>query len=805
MPSNKQVPIVGEPFKDYVNSQIKVRQDIHGSGLNGHRSVQEISYLNSRTSWIKMASSVEVIESAFGKKRLKQLGLNNYPAGINLAQEAVLFNTVGSNNTRSGVSTTNSLINNKAYGFGGTEFGIQPPPGILDFSVTHENRGSIRTATINLKANNKFQFELIEILYLRLGYTMMIEWGDSTYFNNNKNYTIATDSLINEYWFKNSGATQLEVLEKIESKRSSTNGNYDALFGKVVNFDWEFDTDGSYSISIQLASLGDVVESFKISALPLSAQISEASTQKSDEEPYTEEELNQNILSNYFHCLRGTSNKDEFFNLTDVNNPYYQNLIYISSGEIDRNTKVNETKGILPKDKYYIRLRHLLHYFYDQSLVYFKSKGGKCYPIFDIDLSEESIMRSFDKLVSIDPSTCIIRNDTVLGDKFAWNNSMAPFFTPNNKNAGVINNIYLNFNLVENIFKSNISKTTGELSFYDFITSLLGKINYAFGNICDLELTINEEKCMTIIRDQNVPLRVDSKGSTLDSNSIPLQVYGYREGESNFVKNYSFKTQITNDLKNMLTIGATANSTIVNEDATIFEKWNQGLQDRFKVEGVDSKANSCNTNTDKVINPKRPSSGFLKDSLSKFEENTSNKSSLIDKVVKFFSLPEDIKKEQNRRLKEELKSYDKYLQYAFNELVTDFQGQNKMGSYYFLGLESFKVRGYNALKNTIKTSQKQHYAQTNSPSQNIGFIPIELSLEVDGISGIKIYNQLKIDTKFLPYNYPEVMEFVVMGVDHKLSENTWVTNIRAISKPKSTPPKLPVLQGPERSPFNPNF
>ena len=64
---------------------------------------------------------------------------------------------------------------------------------------------------------------------------------------------------------------------------------------------------------------------------------------------------------------------------------------------------------------------------------------------------------------------------------------------------------------------------------------------------------------------------------------------------------------------------------------------------------------------------------------------------------------------------------------------------------------------------------------------------------MDGLSGIKIYNRLKINTKFLPSSYPRALKFIVKGVNHKVSNNVWNTNISTISVPISAnePPKSP--------------
>ena len=49
--------------------------------------------------------------------------------------------------------------------------------------------------------------------------------------------------------------------QKIRDRILESNGNYDAIIGKAVNFTWTFDKDGSYNITLKLRSMGDVIES----------------------------------------------------------------------------------------------------------------------------------------------------------------------------------------------------------------------------------------------------------------------------------------------------------------------------------------------------------------------------------------------------------------------------------------------------------------------------------------------------------------------------------------------------------------
>lgn len=818
MPQAKQIPVVGEAFKPYVNGQIAARQKIYGSGLSQNRTPQEISYLNSRTAWIKMASSVKVLDS--GRPRLSRLFNTSAGSGFNetwksnkgeeLAKKCVLFNTitdVNNNSTKSGVAQSNSLINNSAYGFGGTEFGLQPLPGIIDFNVIHENRGSIRSASLTLKAYNKFQFELIETLYLRLGFTMFIEWGNSIYIDNDGKTQKFDSSLIDTFWFQSQGNTHLDVLNKIEQERQKRLGNYDALFGKVVNFTWSFETDGSYNIKIDLASLGDVVESFKINVLNPTTQIDESQID------VEEDEVNNNPLSNYLYGIRKAPET-----ITRVNKPDNENTQYSSFLKIDEIPPEPGFIGSLIKNapigsQYYIRLSELLTFFEDAVLIHIRN-GKNCFPIVNIDTGTESNMRSFDTLISIDPSVCIIKNTNVynLGNAVEnlpeWLNHMYDFFkTDCDYTSGAINNIYLNFSFLENCIESS-KNSKGEVTFYSFINNILKGINRSFGNICNLELTINEEKNQVIIRDINLPVRTDVNGLPIPTNevSIPFDVYGYNNGTSNFITNYSFETQISNELKNMLTIGATANNTIVNENATAFSKWNEGLIDRFKQEGIDGSANNCGSNIvlrdDIKSTSPRPKTFFYK----LFSQSVgAGVLSIVFKSIagafkKFAATSKERQKIIKDLQKEEALSWNIYLQYAFSKNVQITKGgwgqggakkEFFSGKKYFQNDKKFIEKGRSLLSLNIKARDKRLFEDNNIPSPNIGFIPINLSLEMEGISGIKIYNQLKVNVDFLPSQYPDILEFVVIQVNHKLDNNKWITTVNAISKPKSVEKIIP--------------
>ena len=57
-------------------------------------------------------------------------------------------------------------------------------PGITNADVQYLSNGALTKTTINIKCFSKRQFQLIDVLYLRPGYTLLLEFGHSVYLDN---------------------------------------------------------------------------------------------------------------------------------------------------------------------------------------------------------------------------------------------------------------------------------------------------------------------------------------------------------------------------------------------------------------------------------------------------------------------------------------------------------------------------------------------------------------------------------------------------------------------------------------------
>jgi len=312
--------LLGEPFKDYVTDQINDRQAVHGKA---NRTIEELQYLNSRNAWIKLASGtsftqdrLDLLKKNKGDQEENPLLIGVAP-GQDLAIRNVLFNgltSFGGLNKKK-IAETNKLFQekggnfditggnisdftqgkasdyynysqtqragiagtNRAYGVGGTgQHGYSPMPGIIDADIKDLNRGSIKKATINIKAHNRNQFDVIDALYLRLGYSVMLEWGVDKYLDGLKGGSGDVESmgttLIDRQFWKYNKSSYNEILPEIENLRKKYKGNYDGFFGVISNFSWTFEADGTYNIKLELMSQGDIIESLKANLPPTKNQ-----------------------------------------------------------------------------------------------------------------------------------------------------------------------------------------------------------------------------------------------------------------------------------------------------------------------------------------------------------------------------------------------------------------------------------------------------------------------------------------------------------------------------------------------------
>lgn len=293
--------LVGENFKEELRNQVAVRQSKWA--VNG-RSIEDISVINSN-SWLRLASSVNIsTKGAEGylkktaQKRVDTLKETfNIKGDDELAKNFVLTGgsaiaTETGLSSRSGINTAGTYTLNStqtAYGVDGDTFGYRPMPGLESAAVSFYNRGTLSKADIKIKANSPEQLSIIELLYMRPGYTILLEWGHEKYYDNTGAVAeISYSGGITDpfkLFFKNEvgepvGRDQMQ--STIDQERTLRNYNYDAFYGVVTNFNWSVGNDGTYDITINAISTGAIVESLKISTKPSISEVEETKQKLAD-------------------------------------------------------------------------------------------------------------------------------------------------------------------------------------------------------------------------------------------------------------------------------------------------------------------------------------------------------------------------------------------------------------------------------------------------------------------------------------------------------------------------------------------
>lgn len=273
--AEKFTNIIGVPVKDYVKKQLYIRAN-NGSTVES-RNENQILYLANKNCWIKLSSFVDVTNPGLLKSYqlidFNNNSNNNFSGKRNdLAKQWILFGGTSyynnnATNLRSSIELSEnvSITNKSAYGLGGLEYGYKPMPGITSATIQHAGAaGSLRYADIKIKAWNRNQLDILDTLYFRLGYSCLIEWGHTSYLDNNGNLV----SLINPLDIFDDQNKELKtkegVLRGINQKKKETKGNYDGMLGTISNYEWSQSPDGGYDCTVKLVGYGSIIDSLKI-------------------------------------------------------------------------------------------------------------------------------------------------------------------------------------------------------------------------------------------------------------------------------------------------------------------------------------------------------------------------------------------------------------------------------------------------------------------------------------------------------------------------------------------------------------
>ena len=751
--------IIGENLDLGLSNQIKVRQEKLGTLTP---TSDDIIYNNSKTPWIRVASSVNITDTNLA-------GLGDFSsAGNDFAKNLVLFN--GSTNSNGNqinkalATSTNNLPEQvlSQYGIGdSTKWGYCPPPGIESLNIQALNRGAIRKANISIKAHNPDQFRLIEALYLRLGFTILVEWGHSVYYDNNKNLQSRNDfSTLPFKGFMEGSNSFSEISEALIQERNNSSYNYDGFIGYISNFNWTFNDDATYSISLDIITRGGLIDSLSVNRSGGSNDIPGIG--------------NGCLLENVFGYWQDVAKNDP----TSLGNAFGDRIKVLGTqgpetetkwkyplkaGEfLVLNTKVQSDGESVDTPQYYITFGLLLRYIAERALLYEDETTDTVddnieqvptkKPILNIDHRyENSWMLTHPYQQSTDPKVCLLTNDLPEATYYFKTNTPQDqrppdlpadgatnggastplglgksLFRPKSENkfAGDIMGIWLNLDFLTLTLNNN-KEDNGVVNLGSYISAILTKVASVTGNLNEFTTTYNEDTNSVEIYDDATVPGIEPVLAT----STPIHVFGLGTsplGKSleigSFVKKLSFSSKIFPSLQNAISVAAqNPDGGTTGEKVSSYSRLNQGLIDRIakgaKPYGVSGKK------TEEQPSP-----------MSRYESQIYLLNEHFDTIYnKGILLSQDKIDECSNTLKDVL-SYDIDWRVKEEEIPPPF------------------------------------------------FIPVELSLTMDGIAGFKLYNKFDITPDYiLPPSYPNNVNWIVQGITHDLNGGDWTTTINTLS------------------------
>ena len=626
MESKNYTNIAGSAFQPYVDKQLKVREAVISKE---NRTSSDLLWLNNRSLWVRISSGTDIGESntlftergnILSKKYILQAGLTDHTGGNE------------SYRLRGGLGSDG------AYGLGGTEkFGFKPMPGLEGLSIkTGGKLGTLTEATFNFTCYNMEQLNIMDALYMKLGFSILIEWGHIPYINND-NILKTFPKPIGFYGVK----TKEELVVEIQKARVTHSGNYDAMWGTVKNFSYSFEGNGQFNCKVDLVGAGDILESLKINQSGNVQGSSESLLIESEYPTVSNQKLsvlNRALFKIYtkdnIEEIEGSSKLyiDKSINYFNTIHPYFKNLkIHLESYTAESyktntdllayygyqyslinksNTKLgnggvdvkippiyypqnfysrvvldykiikndDSEKGL---QQVYITLGHLLVLIMATGGLYTKN-NTKSEPYNYIDVNPETNRcYTFPGHCSLDPTICLIGSESL---PFGINNTLLdslrkvyPFYDETTKDYGgkfMWTLINVNF-ITATLSKYQKIDSKGNVSFVDFLQDILAGVSKACGGFNEFRIVPEDKSISVRIFDDKRVTKPLKEGEKSPYTVIPVL------GKNSLAYNFNYTSKIGPNMASQIVIAAQAQPEGVGEEALSFSHLTKGLTNRL--------------------------------------------------------------------------------------------------------------------------------------------------------------------------------------------------------------------------------
>ena len=602
-----------ESFDKEVKKQLDLRQQLysHDSDLTDLDPNFKAQFLHGNNGWVKLTSGIKITGDEKAAER-------------NILQGGVLFKDGTDYNLRKGLSKEvyDSAENGGAYNLAhdvktGAEVaeGYVPMPGIISFDVKNRgNSGFTREASFKVKCFSLEQLSILEKLYLRPGYKCLVEWGHAVYATDNieekvddkgNTFINGTTSIqgtdttgVKTIDLSTTDSLKEENIKKAGAKIvGESQHNYDFFIGLIKNYNWSYD-QGGYILDIQLMGKGAMSTFLKEMYGGNSHEEAPDDEKKtgvvfSDEGGSNFRGLLKRINAKSKKGQQDAENEDDIVIECDneelikaIKRTYSPDYTAIddllNSGDDEYEFKAYRAQfsnsNRRSRSKFtYISIRYLLgminHFYLEKPNADDKEPDGK----FNTTPGHNFYL-TYDEHFSIDPGICLLPQQT----KYGLNTSSIPGKKDENKGDILDIQVSTHFLVEEyDALRENSKKDKIQLSIGKYLTVVMDKIQASLGSINEFELYNNyylkKELGPSMIIDLQLLPRPG--GQKVDYQLIQPR------GIKSFVREFSFNSELSNSMINIITSQAIINGTNAGEaTSTGLAAFNNGIASRFEAD-----------------------------------------------------------------------------------------------------------------------------------------------------------------------------------------------------------------------------
>lgn len=749
---------IGSAISGKVVNQLDLRKSVIGKTSNKTR--EDLLYTTSKTGWVKLSSSVNTLSDeedarlATGVGRMSING-SSILAGYNILMGGLLD---PNRNLRAGIDTTGKYNPGAAYNTDLNSTGLRPMPGITGMSVKSKNTyGTLREAEVKFTCWTLEDFEKMEKLYLRPGFSMLLEWGHSLYLDETGKLQTTIETVPNGFF--SNGVNMAGILENIQELREKSSFNYEGMIGYCKNFSWNYTSNGGYECSVSIISTGEILESLQIHFDPKKR----IPVDEMDDPDSTEGKVQKKSIYHYFiQKLQKIDNNP--FTKSDLANeaktfaqPLQDFTGYYYEAQMDDHWMWDEDI-----DLHWVPLRTVFDIFNKHiSMIDLSKKPGSpdyTYITINTDFADpitgeyvSSKYLTSDGHFSIDPMVCVLpKTATVSTTGISWIKSAAatsmtgglipvliPSIDPHEIKVNAIHDNLapfgvtspydqpddvLNILLSMPFLKAKLDEALDvdgkrNKSVLDIFKAVLEGINTALGGINDLDFAYDDDLNRYYLIDRNATPQTSAGYPTLSLAGI----------DSIFTE-VSISSKISNEMASQISVAAQGSTMNYSDNVDNIRKWNPKIIDRMRV--TKDTSDKPTPETEEEAEARQDEKDRVND--------------WIEDVVYFY---------------------------------TRFNG----GSFDFLFNEGFDKEDLEAAKtmhaewtnNNVAIAYREAHEQ-GAP----GLVPVELTFKTDGIGGLKIGEAFKIRGGILPTTYQDKFGYIITGLEHSVDgKGRWETSV----------------------------